>query len=406
MLRLAKALLVVVILAAGILYYVAVSSIHSRHYFRVSHVDKNVTTSIPSKRVHFTEYSDLTLKSRELSEWGMTTYGPNRVLCAVPTTWDLSLYRIRRIQRTWGPLCDILVWTLSADFSVPSGSEVGVGDIMVVGTKLNPNPVHRNIWDKVHRMWVSIADKYIDKAEWFVKVDDDSFLFPNNLREFTKFYNPRIPRYFGHTLYNEWKSNNIVFNGGAAYVLSREALLRVSHRMRPLSETQANVFGDSQCNHQTGSGDDIWIAACLRDLGIVADNTLDQEGRMRFFAFRRWHHEAHERLPRDEDSWYWKYKPAITATGANCCVPPSEVINMHGYKGNEDDDQAFQILHDSAITRRGYSPRRVPPPPRPFLFDRAKLDFRVDQRLNRVNATDDSNTFKGFKLESIKDSHR
>lgn len=396
MLLAAKALFVCTIVTFGVLYFRLVSSISTINYFNVPYVTHNSTLhSIATERVHFTEHSDLALKTKELNEWGNTTYGPNRVLCAVPTTWNSSLYKIRRIQRTWGTLCDIMVWCVSEEFELPPQSEVGLGDIVVVGTEHHASPKYRNIWDKVHRMWVKIADKYIDDAEWFLKVDDDTYLYPDNLREFTKFYNPRIPRYFGHVLYQEWKDNNIVFNAGGAYVLSREALLRVAQRMRPLSYTEEDVYGN-QCRHHTGSADDLWIAACLRDLGIVADNTLDEQGRMRFMPFRRSAHEGHERRAQDENAWFWKYKPAITGTGANCCVPPSEVINVHGYKSNEGDDADYQKLHDDALNRTGYSPHRVPPPPRPFLFDREKLDFEVDKWLNRVRENDAANMFKGF----------
>ena len=234
--------------------------------------------------VHGIQHSYNLLINDELKHWGQYTYEPNHIMCAVPTTWNHSAHRIRRIQKTWGPLCDILVFAVASEYDIPTN--VTVGELLVVNMTRSASPKAGNIWEKTHLMWTAVADMYIDKADWFVKVDDDTFLFVNHLKKFTQYYNPKIPRYFGHTILNYWKSLNIVFNAGLAYVLSREALERVAVKLRNLPTWKDGMPYDA-CQDREAAPEDATMAICLHSVGINADNTLDAQGRQRFLPFHR-----------------------------------------------------------------------------------------------------------------------
>ena len=72
--------------------------------------------------------------------------------------------------------------------------------------------------------------KYVSKQygnyDWYVKIDDDSFLFMDNLRKFLKNKNSSVPVNYGRN----WESlvKNGYESGGASFILSREALKRLS----------------------------------------------------------------------------------------------------------------------------------------------------------------------------------
>lgn len=347
--------------------------------------------------VHHTQHSDSILKQGELDNWGRRTYQPNRVLCAVPTTWNASSHKIQRLQETWGPFCDKLLFVVAHTDVVPPHKNVtgGVGEIMVVNMTMSADPSQRNIWNKVHNMWTAIADKYLEEAEWFLKIDDDTFLFVDHLRGFTQYYNPNIPRYFGHTILYRWKRSNIVFNSGSAYVLSKEALRRVAPKLKNMPVRQGGQPRDL-CQDEGGSGDDTAIAVCLKEIGIMPDNTLDHNGRQRFFTFQLHHHYTQTRD--DEDSWYWKYKPMITGTQENCCVPEEEIIAAHQYK-KEKDDVHFYNLHEKALASRNHT-YSVPPKPSWFWYDEDRLDFEVDEWRNSLDPeTTGSKGFQGYSMK-------
>lgn len=342
--------------------------------------------------VHHLQHSDELLKQDELLHWGRRTYQPNRVLCAVPTTWNHSSHKIKRLQETWGPYCDKLLFVVAQTDHVHPNQNVTVGEVLVVNMTMSSDPSQRNIWNKVHNMWTAIADRYIDEYEWFLKVDDDTYLFVDHLRGFTQYYNPNIPRYFGHTILYRWKKANIVFNSGSAYVLSKEALRRVAPKLRNMPVRKGGQPRDL-CQDEGGSGDDTAIAVCLKDIGIMPDNTLDAQGRQRFFTFQLHHHYTQKRD--DEESWFWKYKPQITGTQENCCVAQEEIIAAHQYK-KEKDDEHFYKLHEKALASRNHT-YSVPPKPSWFWYDEDKLDFKVDEWRNSLDPkTAGSKGFQGY----------
>ena len=62
----------------------------------------------------------------------------------------------------------------------------------------------RNIWEKVWRAWLWVSMHELHLAEWFAKVDDDTFLFPENLRWFVQHrrLDSGTPLYFGQKLFH------------------------------------------------------------------------------------------------------------------------------------------------------------------------------------------------------------
>lgn len=189
-----------------------------------------------------------------------------------------------------------------------------------------------------------------------------------------------------------WKNDNIVFNAGLAYVLSREALSRVSRTLKTMP-IHSNGPRDL-CQDESGSGDDTAIAVCLGELGILAENTLDEKGRQRFFPFQLHAHYSQERD--DEDSWFWKYKSKRVGVMENCCVPDAEVIAAHGYGNSKQDDVNFYELHAKALATRNHV-ASIPPPPQSFLFDKEDLDFEIDKWLNSLSAHEGRPKFAGYE---------
>jgi glycoprotein-N-acetylgalactosamine 3-beta-galactosyltransferase len=332
------------------------------------------------------ELKDLLLRKDEYDNWGKI-YSPNRILCAIPFVYPQHEHRMKRIEKTWGPRCDILVWTIPESTPKPN---VTIGHVMTVKMKRSPDPKDRNIWEKTHLMWSKLEEKYIDKAEWFVKVDDDTYLFVDNLREYLKYYNPEVPHYMGHTLPFRWKRDNIVFNTGIAYVLSRNSLSRLAPVLRKMP-LWTGGYRD-RCVDRDAAGEDTSIGICLRSIGINPDNTLDEKYRQRFLPFSLGAHRSQKKVP---DSWYWRYKPKKNEDRSNCCA--DFLIATHGYKGGDYDDKAFQVMEEHVKQIKSSNiTQPIPPKPSLFLYDPEDLDFKIDQYLNSEFAHPKQEIFKGY----------
>ena len=63
-----------------------------------------------------------------------------------------------------------------------------------------------------------------DACDWYIKGDDDSFIFMNNLKRLLRDLDPNQPQYLGHTLYNHVQSGGLPLNAGACYAISRKTL--------------------------------------------------------------------------------------------------------------------------------------------------------------------------------------
>lgn len=118
--------------------------------------------------------------------------------------------------------------------------------------------------------------KYVYKAygnyDWYLKADDDTFIFMDHLRLFLKDKNPRDPINFGHNWNAQVEQG--YESGGAGYILSNEALKRIG-----------SVLNDNYSFCQNTGTEDIDVARCLRKLKVYPINTIDDDKRPRFHAY-------------------------------------------------------------------------------------------------------------------------
>lgn len=188
----------------------------------------------------------------------------------------------------------------------------------------------RNIWEKVWKMFYHMGKYHLYDAEYFLKIDDDSFFSAVNFRGFAQYFNADGEWYMGHTLMHAWSYKNVVFNSGTCYALSRGSL----RKLYPMFST-SDFQNDKQrkhsktfCVHRSGDQEDPTMGLCLRSIGINPTNTLDNQFRERFHTFRPGDHKKIQR----ERTWFWKHKHLNVGFGQNCCSP--NAISFHNYKKN------------------------------------------------------------------------
>ena len=110
--------------------------------------------------------------------------------------------------------------------------------------------------------------------DWYLKCDDDTFIFYDNLRDFVATKNPSEPITFGYD-YGEWVYGGY-HSGGAGYLLSHEAMKRFN--------------SDWKLRPRIGAAEDVDIAKSLRVSNVTMGSSLDEKGRERFHALAFWNH--------------------------------------------------------------------------------------------------------------------
>lgn len=132
--------------------------------------------------------------------------------------------------------------------------------------------------DEDSKGWKSDAKKNIPglrvlyerfpNADWYFMIDDDTYVFLDNMKEALEKYNPLEPHYLGAATnfigcdgVKEWGKSPFFAHGGSGIVVSRGAILK----MLPLTESCIEKYKSCWAG-------DIRLGLCLRDAGVSVQN--------------------------------------------------------------------------------------------------------------------------------------
>jgi len=133
------------------------------------------------------------------------------------------------------------------------------------------------------------------QAEWFCRLDDDAYFSPTNFRHLVAYkkWTADAEIFAGSRSFGLKHSYRpLIFNFASAICLSRAALLALAKRLATaeynvdrihLAEDESAVsdFSHDLC-HFGQEHDDVMLAACLREVGILPAHTEDVYGRATF----------------------------------------------------------------------------------------------------------------------------
>lgn len=260
------------------------------------------------------------------------------------------------IMQTWGSRCDVIKFFVDPGSDVPlyhvtdSNIQVPLVQVPMVrkstGALCLDGKKCRHIWEKVWRSWVYIANNDLDTAEWFCKIDDDTFFFPQNVKRtvMEKQWLPSEGHYFGHKL---WHQTDRALIGGACAVMSRLTV----EKFGGVLEKMVHEYGDrknfkhNRCVDRDGATEERTSSICLHKVGIQATGCYDNLGRERVLLFQP---SAHLAMIRKKGSsgWYWQNKPESVRDGEQCCA--LDPIAFHGYKNPQELLQLEKLLYNTS----------------------------------------------------------
>jgi len=142
--------------------------------------------------------------------------------------------------------------------------------------------VCRHIWEKMWRSWVYVQEHNMDQAEWFCKVDYDTFFFPENLKYFVrdeKKWNPMEEHhYFGHWMAHR-KAGREPMIVGATVCWSWKTLNDIAdvYRNMPKGSMQGER---GKCEDRSHATEEVTTSLCLKQhLGVDPEPARDKQHR-------------------------------------------------------------------------------------------------------------------------------
>jgi len=335
------------------------------------------TTTTTSTTTTPTTTSTPTSEAQQLAQPN-TTIEKNRLYCMVPYIWSPRfLHSYHAIHATWGKRCHIIRFFIDP---IIGDSQVGyynmtlASDTLAAAKNANltlPNdvvvlhdmqrPWHsceesddedktcRNIWEKIWRAWVYVvtgkggstpagSDVMVGAniSEWFVKVDADTFLFPENLSRYVKArnwsYNDH--HYFGHVLHHRVKDRGVPIIAGAAVFFSRATLLAAADSFQKMPMENGNEEDDGTCGDAFTSTEEVVTAICLKEhSNIIAEPTIDSQGREEISLIEVDDIIVYNRTAMGE-WWYWEGKKRFPCHDTGDCLSDLPLA-FHGYKDSK-----------------------------------------------------------------------
>ncbi|XP_046664458.1 glycoprotein-N-acetylgalactosamine 3-beta-galactosyltransferase 1-like isoform X1 [Homalodisca vitripennis] len=251
-----------------------------------------------------------------------------RVLCLVFTTKETFKKSAEAVKNTWGKRCNTLLFVSNfEDRSVPV-------------EKLVSDEGELKNWELVKAAVKHIYVHYLDTHDWLLRVDDHTFVVVENLRKLLSEYKSSDALYLGCRFKKYIKQG--FMSGGAGYVLSREAVVRMVQEGLP----------QEFCSAKNGGVEDVEMGRCMENLQVVPVDTRDSLGRGRFFPFSPETHLIPDAIK--QDSWYWDmiyYPPNM---GFECCSDTA--ISFHGIGHQKMYVMNYLIYH---LRPYGISPHAV-----------------------------------------------
>ena len=154
-----------------------------------------------------------------------------RLLCWVLCDPNDLSKRVVHVKNTWGKRCDIMLYMSSKENRT----------FPTIG--LNVTAGRNHIASKSKAAWNHIFANYLNKADFFVKADPDTYIVVENMKRFLEDKNTSKPEFYGHMM--ALPSTNVTYaSGGPGIILTRESVRRLVTKAFKLKK---DCMPDGQC---------------------------------------------------------------------------------------------------------------------------------------------------------------
>lgn len=208
---------------------------------------------------------------------------PVRIFCMILSTPSTIESKGKVIYDAWANECDMVKFVLKfpdhlvkndrllnfTSFNFNPNGAIDINNLLEPDNLPEESGLKNKLTIKVYRTLVYLYSHY-NGFDWYLKADQDTFVFMNNLRRFLSDKNSSESITYGYNFAVRVPGG--YHSGGAGYVLSHAALMRIGKELRKGQNNACQVTGV----------EDLDVGMCSRRLGILMGNSTDELGRERF----------------------------------------------------------------------------------------------------------------------------
>lgn len=207
------------------------------------------------------------ITNKMLNNQSNIEYKP-RIFCILLTTKNNLNGKAFTVHETWAHKCDNHTFISIIDSSKSERIEIKYKNQFYVTQPANFKvDKYKLLTSKVYAAFQDVYDNH-NQYDWYLKADDDTFIFMDNMRDFLKDKNKRLPVSYGHNFKAKMPGYH---SGGAGYLLSHEAFRRMTQTLKKDKAFCSNV-----------GIEDLDVRKCLDSLKVDLGDSTDHLERERF----------------------------------------------------------------------------------------------------------------------------
>uniref|UniRef100_A0A0N4ZAG3 N-acetylgalactosaminide beta-1,3-galactosyltransferase n=1 Tax=Parastrongyloides trichosuri TaxID=131310 RepID=A0A0N4ZAG3_PARTI len=181
-----------------------------------------------------------------------------KIFCIILTSPNNKTERSLHQKATWIKRCDNYIYASSkTDLELPALKYCDGDSYQYSMCKFK---------NALKQVWKKFGDKY----DWYLKVEDDTYVIMENLKAFLLHKDPNTKSYYG---YRKKYGKLEFFSGTAGYVISKAATKIL---------VEKGLDNPRYCNQKTRGFDNVEVDACFKKLGIEGSVAMDEEKRCLF----------------------------------------------------------------------------------------------------------------------------
>jgi hypothetical protein len=210
---------------------------------------------------------------------------PKGPLCMVITSEQHILTRARAVYETWGQHFNDLLFAcncphviavknlIEQNKEIPDALEKYIPVAHLPILNLNIIESIDRMGEKVLNVLVKSYEIYKNHSNFYYMVDDDAYVFVDNLYKYIESLDTSQPQIYGFKFHHLPLPGGHIF-GGSGILFTNESMKRLVSKIQKMEcEIHKDKFGD------------VTIGGCAFDAGIDIVNSIDEKGKPRFLPY-------------------------------------------------------------------------------------------------------------------------